>query len=105
MEGKMTKIEKIMAIFSLLILITAIIVRGFIGVNDSGVLVILSFAGFLMWVIFLACAFFPSDWRMTEKQKAKIMNRVEYQNKYRRTLIIIDTILAVIFAVMIMTLG
>ena len=40
-----------------------------------------------------------------EKQKAKIMNRVEYQNKYRRTLIIIDTILAVIFAVMIMTLG
>lgn len=49
--------------------------------------------------------FFPSDWRMTEKQKAKILNRVEYQNKYRRTLIIIDAILAVIFAVMIMTLG
>ena len=43
MEGKMTKIEKIMAICSLLILITAIIVRGVIGVNDSGVLVILSF--------------------------------------------------------------
>ena len=89
MEGKMTKIEKIMAICSLLILITAIIVRGVIGVNDSGVLVILSFAGLLM----------------TEKQKAKILNRVEYQNKYRRTLIIIDAILAVIFAVMIMTLG
>lgn len=53
MEGKMTKIEKIMAICSLLILITAIIVRGVIGVNDSGVLVILSFAGLLMWVIFL----------------------------------------------------
>ena len=35
MEGKMTKIEKIMAICSLLILITAIIVRGVIGVNDS----------------------------------------------------------------------
>ena len=101
MEGKMTKIEKIMAICSLLILITAIIVRGVIGVNDSGVLVILSFTGLLMWLIFLICAFFPSDWRMTEKQKAKIMN----QNKYRRTLIIIDTILAVIFAVMIMTLG
>jgi len=33
------------------------------------------------------------------------LNRVEYQNKYRRTLIIIDAILAVIFAVMIMTLG
>ena len=105
MEGKMTKIEKIMAICSLLILITAIIVRGVIGVNDSGVLVILSFTGLLMWLIFLICAFFPPDWRMTEKQKAKIMNRVEYQNKYRRTLIIIDTILAVIFAVMIMTLG
>ena len=105
MEGKMTKIEKIMAICSLLILITAIIVRGVIGVNDSGVFVILSFTGLLMWLIFLICAFFPSDWRMTEKQKAKIMNRVEYQNKYRRTLIIIDTILAVIFAVMIMTLG
>lgn len=53
MEGKMTKIEKIMTIFSLLILIIAIIVRGVIGVNDSGVLVILSFAGLLMWVIFL----------------------------------------------------
>ena len=105
MEGKMTKIEKIMAICSLLILITAIIVRGVIGVNDSGVLVILSFAGLLMWVIFLICAFIPSEWRMTEKQKAKILNRVEYQNKYRRTLIIIDAILAVIFAVMIMTLG
>ena len=105
MEGKMTKIEKIMAICSLLILITAIIVRGVIGVNDSGVLVILSFAGLHNWVIFLICTFFPSEWRMTEKQKAKILNRVEYQNKYRRTLIIIDAILAVIFAVMIMTLG
>ncbi len=65
MEGKMTKIEKIMAICSLLILITAmlilitaIIVRGVIGVNDSGVLVILSFTGLLMWLIFQGLCLF-----------------------------------------------
>ena len=68
MEGKMTKIEKIMAICSLLILITAIIVRGVIGGNDSGVLVILSFTGLLMWLIFLICAFFLTDLRKKKKQ-------------------------------------
>ena len=61
MVGKMTKNEKILASLSLAVLVIAIIVKCFIGTTDTGVLVMLSFTGILMWLIILFCAFFPED--------------------------------------------
>ena len=62
------------------IIVIAIIVKCFIGTTDTGVLVMLSFTGILMWLIILFCAFFPAEWRMTEKQKSKIEKHTKYQN-------------------------
>jgi hypothetical protein len=39
---------------------------------------------------------------MTEKQKSKIENHTEYQNKYRKIFIGIDTVIAILFSVLIL---
>lgn len=105
MIGKMTKNEKILASLSFILLIAAIAVKSILGTADTGVLVILAFAGILVWVILLVCAFFPADWRMTVKQKSKIANMVEYQNIYRKVMIGLDVFVAILFAVLVVTLG
>lgn len=105
MVGKMTKNEKKLASLSFLLLIISIIIRCYIGITDVGLLVILSFTGILMWLIFLICAFFPADWRMTKKQKNKIENLMEYQNKYRMIVISFDILIAILFAFLIITLS
>jgi hypothetical protein len=100
MSGKMTKSEKVLEIIAIIFLIVSIIMRSIIGAKDTGTLVILSFVGILMWFIFLVCSFFPADWRMTEKQKNKINNPMEYQNRYRRIMIVLDVAFAVLFAIL-----
>ncbi len=98
MVGKMTRNEKILASLSFALLVVAIIVRCFIGTGDTGVSVMLAFTGILVWLIILVCAFFPAEWRMTEKQKSKIENHTEYQNKYRKIIIGIDFVIAILFS-------
>lgn len=102
MVGKMTLTEKILASLSFAVLVVAIIVRCFIGTGDTGILVMLAFTGILVWLIILVCAFFPAEWRMTEKQKSKIENHTEYQNKYRKIIIGIDFIIAILFSILIL---
>ncbi len=104
MVGKMTKTEKIVASLSFALLMIAIVLGGINGTADMGNLVILSFTGILMWLIFFVCAFFPADWRMTEKQKNKIDDLTEYQNKYRKIMIGIDVIIAIVFAILVLVL-
>jgi hypothetical protein len=58
-----------------------------------------------MWLIFFVCSFFPADWRMTEKQKNKINNPMEYPNRYRRIMIVLDVAFAVLFAILIMVIA
>lgn len=105
MTEKMTKTEKIFEIIAFCILVGSIVLKTFIGYNDVGTLVILSFVGALVWLIFLGCAFFPADWRMTENQKKKISDMVQYQNSYHKVLIVIDVIIAVGVAVLIITVS
>lgn len=105
MVGKMTKNEKILAVLSFVLLIAAIAVRSILGTADAGVLVILAFTGILVWLIFLVCAFFPADWRMTAKQKSKIDNMEVYQNKYRKIMIGLDVLISILFAILIVVLG
>ena len=102
MVGKMTKKEKILVSLSFVLLVIAIVVRWLIGTTDAGVLVMLSFTGILVWLIILFCAFFPAEWRMTEKQKSKIGNHTEYQNKYRKIIIGIDIVIAILFSILIL---
>lgn len=102
MVGKMTKKEKILVSLSFVLLVIAIVVRCLIGTTDAGVLVMLSFTGILVWSIILFCAFFPAEWRMTEKQKSKIENHTEYQNKYRKIIIGIDIVIAILFSILIL---
>ena len=105
MVGKMTKNEKILAVLSFILLIAAIAVRSILSTAEGGVLVILAFTGILVWLIFLECAFFPEDWRMTAKQKSKIANMEEYQNKYRKIMIGLDVLISILFAILIVVLG
>ncbi len=102
MVGKMTRNEKILASLSFTLLVIAIIVKCFIGTTDTGVLVMISFTGILVWLIILFCAFFPAEWRMTEKQKSKIENHTEYQNKYRKIIISIDVVIAILLSILIL---
>ncbi len=102
MVGKMTRNEKILASLSLVFLIVAIIIKCFIGTSDTGVFVMLSFTGILVWLIILVCAFFPAEWRMTEKQKGKIENHTEYQNKYRKIIIGIDCVITILFSILVL---
>ncbi len=102
MVGKMTRNEKILASISFAILVIAIMGRCLMGTSDTGVLVMLSFTGILVWLIVLFCAFFPAEWRMTEKQKRKIENHTEYQNKYRKIFIGIDVVIAILFSILIL---
>lgn len=105
MSGKMTKSEKIFEMIAILLLAGSIGVKSALGAKDAGILVALSFVGILIWMIFFACAFFPADWRMTEKQKNKIRDLTEYQNRYRRMMIALDIVFAVLFAILIMVIA
>lgn len=102
MVGKMTRNENILAGLSIALLVVAIIVKCFIGTGDTGVFVMLSFTGILVWLIIFVCAFFPAEWRMTKKQKSKIENHTEYQNKYRKIIIGIDCVIAILFSILVL---
>ena len=99
---KMTIWEKALSIIGIAVVIFAIVLKGLLGVNDIGTLVILAFMGILLYVIFLVCSFFPADWRMTEKQKAKIINKDAYQEKYRKIMVGITFTLSIFSAIIIM---
>lgn len=101
----MKKIDKILIIISALIIVASIIIRAITGANDVGILVMLSFAAIMVWVIFLVCSFFPADWRMTKKQKDKIKDMGKYQANYQTILILIDTLAAISFALIIILIA
>lgn len=103
--AKMKPWEKFLTLFSFLMIVFSVIMRCLCGVHDMDNLVILAFMGILMFVIFLISSFFPADWRMTEKQKAKIDDMNAYQEKYRKIFISITFVISFSFAVMIFFLS
>lgn len=105
MEGKMTGAEKLLAGLSFALLVVAIVAKCFMGTADVGVFVMLAFMGILVWLISFVCAFFPADWRMTEKQKSKVENLTEYQNRYRKIMIGLDFVVSVLLSILILCLG
>lgn len=103
--AKMKSWEKFLTLFSFLTIVVSVIIRCLCGVHDMDNLVILAFMGILMFVIFLISSFFPADWRMTEKQKARIGDMDVYQEKYRKIFICITFAISFAFAVMIFLLS
>ena len=91
----MTIMEKIFEYMAIILIIGSIVIKALIGVNDIGILVTLSFVAILLYVIFLVCAFFPADWRMTEKQKKKIKDISIYQAKYRKIFVVINFLFSI----------
>ncbi len=88
MEGKMSKSEKIIELLAFVVFMISVIIKSILGTKDAGVLVMLAFLGVLVYVILFVCAFFPADWRMTEKQKEKIENKEAHQAMYRKICVI-----------------
>lgn len=97
--------EKIMLVGSLLILSGGIIAKSIAGCHDAGILVALAFAGILLWAILAVSAFFPADWRMTERQKAKITDMEKYQSNYRKAFIAVDMVVAIAFTILIVAIA
>lgn len=83
MTGKFSKKQKTALWITFLLIIISIVIRTVLGVEDAGILVVLSFINILLYVILMVCALFPADWRMTDKQKEKIKDMAQYQSKYR----------------------
>ena len=72
---KMTAWEKLLEILALVLLIIATIIKSQMGVEKTGHLVMMSFVAVMTYVIFLVVAFFPADWRLTERERAMIADR------------------------------
>lgn len=83
MTGKFSRNQKITLLITFLLLIASIVIRVALGIEDTGILVVLSFINILLYVILIVCALFPADWRMTARQKEKIKDMAQYQSKYR----------------------
>lgn len=92
---KMTKIEKVLEFLGIALIAASITLKCCMGVNDSGNLVMLSFTAILSYVILLVCAFFPADWRMTEKQKSQIKDISIYQMRYRKIFVVINFVVSI----------
>lgn len=102
--SKMKMWEKFLVLLALLTIMLSILLKCLWGINDTGTLVILAFMGILLFVVFLTSAFFPADWRMTEKEKSKIKDMDVYQEKYRKIFISVNFIFSLFSAVLILTL-
>jgi Na+-transporting methylmalonyl-CoA/oxaloacetate decarboxylase gamma subunit len=87
---KKARWEKVLETLGILLILVSIVYKCFSTITDSGTLVILAFMAIMLYVIFLVCAFFPADWRMTSKQKEKIKDMQAYQARYRKILVIIN---------------
>lgn len=96
--------EKILEYVALIVIILSIVIKAVLGVDDTGILVVCSFLAIMLYVIFLVCAFFPADWRMTDKQKAKIKDMNVYQMRYRKIFVVINFSIAIISSSLIILL-
>lgn len=105
MGTTLTKLEKGLACGSFCILAAAIVLRGILGPADLGVWIVLAVTAVMIWLLFFACAFFPADWRMTEKQRQKIRDPERHQRRYRLAMIGFDAVAGVLFALLILLIG
>lgn len=101
MKGKFTGQEKAILAVGFFFLLISMVVRGILGVQDRGILVILGFTAILLWLILFVCSLFPASWRMTEKQKAKIKDMEKYQSRYQKVFVFVDFAAAVLFGIVI----
>jgi len=99
---KMTTGEKLLEILALVLLIIATIIKSQMGVEKTGHLVMLSFVGIMAYVIFLVGAFFPADWRLTERERARIVDKEQYQTNYRKTWVGINFAFSIFFGCVIL---
>lgn len=93
MTGQYTKKEKIILLLTLIFIVSSIVIRIILGINDMEGTVLLGIVNFLAYIIFMVVGLFPADWRMTDTQKAKIKDKEKYQDRYRLIIVIFTFIL------------
>ena len=99
---KMTMWEKGFEIVALILLVIATIVKCQIGVEKTGYLVMMSFVAVMTYVIFLVAAFFPADWRLTDRERAMIADKERYQANYRKVLVGVNLAFSIFFCLIIL---
>lgn len=104
-EGKFNNWQKCLEILIFLLILVSGIYKGIYCDGDVGIIVILSFVAFLLFIIISAAALFPATWRMTDKEKEKISDLTKYQEKYTSIFVILNLILNLFMSLLIWTIG
>ena len=93
MEGKFTIWQRIVLVVTFLVIMASGVIRLLVHDGDRGAVIALFFVTLLLYVILCVAALFPAMWRMTDKEKAKIPDRDQYQKKYTSVCVVVNAVL------------
>jgi len=105
MEGKFKNWQKWLELLIFILILVSSIYKGICCDKDVGIVVILSFTAFLLFIIFSVAALFPATWRMTNKEKERISDLTQYQEKYTSVLVIVNVVLSLFMVSLILVIG
>ena len=103
--SKFNRWQKILEIITLAVIISSGVCKMFHLDGDIGVAVMLFFLSIVMYAIFSCVAVFPATWRMTDKEKSKILDLTKYQERYTSIFVIINVIVCIIMTLLLWLLG
>ena len=86
-------------------ILTSSIYKGLYCDGDMGVVIILSFVAILLFTIISIAALFPATWRMTDREKEKIIDLKRYQDKYTSIFVIVNVVLSTFMVLLILVIG
>ena len=105
MEGKFKNWQKWLELLIFLLILVSSIYKGICCDGDVGIVVILSFVTFLLFAIISMAALFPATWRMTDKEKERISDLTQYQEKYTSIFVIVNAVLSLFMVLLIWVIG
>lgn len=105
MEGKFNNWHKCLEIACFVLILTSSIYKGLFCDRDMGVLITLSFVAILLFIIISIAALFPATWRMTNREKDKISDLKQFQERYTSTFVIVNVLLSIFMALLILVTG
>ena len=94
MEGKFTSWQRIVLIITFLVIVISGAIRLLNHAVDPGAVIVLLFVAMLLYVILCVAALFPATWRMTDKEKKKILYKDRYQKKYAGVCVVANALLS-----------
>lgn len=95
MEGKFKTWQKCLEMFTFLLISLSGIYNIICCEEDNGIVIMLFFTAVLLFVIFHTIALFPATWRMSDTEKKKIKDLMQYQEKYTCIVVIVNVVLSI----------